>query len=116
MKLKMSAPWKSVLTCVLGAIACFGLGLHPMLSAMHHESKGEGAKKEVVKLAVIGGSTIDRRHVGVFFADGVATTEKSFTMETDAGTSPTIYKMRYQGVPFYYVRYHGFCATTVFQM
>ena len=106
MKLKMSAAWKFALICVFCAVACFGLGLQPMLSAAHHEGKSEN--EEVVKLAVIGGSTIDRRHVGKFFADGEAATEKSFTVETGAGTSPTIYKMRYQGVPFYYVRYHGF--------
>ena len=100
MKLKMSVILKSALNCVLCIGAC--LSLLPRLSAEHHENE------ETVKLAVIGGSTIDRRHVGKFFADGVADTEKSFTLKTEAGTSPTIYKMRYEGIPFYYVRYHGF--------
>ena len=59
-------------------------------------------------LAVIGGSTLDRRHDGRYFADGIAEIEDQFTLETDAGTSPTIYRMRYRDVPFYYVRFHGF--------
>jgi purine nucleoside phosphorylase len=58
-------------------------------------------------LAVIGGSHIDRRHVGSFFSDD-ADIEETFTIETSVGTSPPILRMRYKDIPFYYIRFHGF--------
>ena len=41
------------------------------------------------------------------FGKGLVEEEGEFTVETKAGTSPPIYKMRYKGVPFYYIRMYG---------
>ena len=70
------------------------------------EEDSEDQKKNV--LAVIGGSTIDRRREGRYFIDGVAEIEDQFTVETAAGTSPPILKVKYEGIGFYYVKYHGY--------
>ena len=70
------------------------------------EEDSEDQKKNV--LAVIGGSTIDRRREGRYFIDGVAEVADQFTVETAAGISPPILKVKYQGIWFYYVKYHGY--------
>ena len=70
------------------------------------EEDGGGEERNV--LAVIGGSTIDRRREGRYFIDGLAEIEDQFTVETAAGTSPPILKVKYRGIWFYYVRYHGY--------
>ena len=58
-------------------------------------------------LAVIGGSHIDRRHVGNFFSDEAELVE-TLTLDTSVGPSPPILHLRYEGIPFYYVKFHGF--------
>lgn len=59
---------------------------------------------EKIFIAVVGGTSFgppDR------FGQGLAELEREFTVETVAGSSPVIYQMRYQGVPFYYIRMYG---------
>ena len=90
--------------CILVSFSCFA-PFSGTLFADEHESIDSAEHTNV--LAVIGGSTIDRRHVGNFFSDA-AVVEEIFTVETSVGTSPQIYRMRYNDVPFYHVRYHGF--------
>ena len=55
-------------------------------------------------IAVVGGTTFG---YPPDFAKGLAEDEGSFTVETNVGESPPIYRMRYKGVPFYYIRAHG---------
>ena len=76
----------------------------------HHGQSGEGNV-----LAVIGGSHIDRRHVGDFFGDEAEELE-TLVLDTSVGKSPPILKMRYKGVPFYYVKFHGFADVAASQM
>lgn len=65
------------------------------------------ADTEKTFIAVVGGTSFGAPDK---FGDGLVENEGSFTVETKKGTSPTIYKMRYKGVPFYYVRMYGFEA------
>ena len=55
-------------------------------------------------IAVVGGTTFG---YPPDFAKGLAEDEGSFTVATNVGESPPIYRMRYKGVPFYYIRAHG---------
>ena len=55
-------------------------------------------------IAVVGGTTFG---YPPDFAKGLAEEEGSFAIETSVGESPPIYRMRYQDVPFYYIRTHG---------
>ena len=82
-----------------------------VLSANHHKSANEHTNV----LAVIGGSHIDRRHVGSFFSDG-ATIVETIKVETSVGASPPILKMLYKDVPFYYVSFHGFSDVAASEM
>ncbi len=60
--------------------------------------------EETVTIAVIGGTSFG---YPPDFGKGLVEEEGSFTVETKAGESPPIYRMRYKGVPFYYIRMHG---------
>lgn len=60
--------------------------------------------QEKITIAVVGGTTFG---FPASFGAGLVQEEGSLTVETKAGSSPPIYKLRYQGVPFYYVRMHG---------
>jgi len=59
--------------------------------------------KEIPKasIALVGGTFINDE---IFNRDLV---ESKFTVQTDIGESPEIYFARYQGIPFYYVHFHG---------
>ena len=57
-----------------------------------------------IRIAVIGGSTFDRSFCGDRpFAEGLAKVEGRFRADTGAGQSPTIHRMRYGEVPFFFV-------------
>jgi purine nucleoside phosphorylase len=56
---------------------------------------------ETVEVAVI---NRDRKWMDF---ESMATLEKTFTIDTPIGTSPTIRKLRYKGVPFYYIPRYG---------
>ena len=60
--------------------------------------------EEKVTIAVVGGTTFGH---AASFGKGLVEEEGSFTVQTTAGKSPPIYRMRYRNVPFYYVRMHG---------
>ncbi len=60
--------------------------------------------EEEIFIAVVGGTSFGAPER---FGDGLAVTEREFTIDTVAGTSPVIYQMRYEGVPFYYIRLYG---------
>ena len=77
-------------------------------------SEGDKAQQPNV-LAVIGGSHIDRRHIDNFFSDEAEVLE-TITVNTSTGTSPPILRMRYDGVPFYYVKFHGFADVAASDM
>ena len=62
------------------------------------------ADEEKVTIAVVGGTTFGHP---ASFGKGLVEEEGSFTVDTTAGKSPPIYRMRYKGVPFYYIRMHG---------
>jgi len=62
------------------------------------------AAQEKVTIAVVGGTTFGDP---ASFAKGLVEEEGSLAVETRAGKSPPIYRLRYQTVPFYYVRLHG---------
>ena len=63
------------------------------------------AEKESVFIAVVGGTTFgapERFGLGLVENDGF------IRVETPVGLGPKLYKMRYKGVPFYYVRMYGY--------
>jgi 5'-methylthioadenosine phosphorylase len=62
------------------------------------------AQDDNIFIAVVGGTSFGDP---ASFGDGLVQNEGSFSVETKAGTSPTIYQMRYNGVPFYYIRMYG---------
>lgn len=62
------------------------------------------AQDEKIFIAVVGGTSFGDQ---ARFGKGLVQEEGSFTVETKAGNSPVIYKMRYKGVPFYFVRMYG---------
>ena len=62
------------------------------------------AEEEKVTIAIVGGTSFGH---AASFGKGLVEDEGSFTVTTSAGESPPIYRMRYKGVPFYYVRMHG---------
>jgi purine nucleoside phosphorylase len=59
---------------------------------------------EKVFIAVVGGTSFGTPEK---FGDGLATKEGEFAFETKAGPGPKIWRMRYKGVPFYYVPIYG---------
>ena len=61
-----------------------------------------------IRLALVGGSTIDGW--GNFFAEGRSDVaiERRFTVETKAGASPEFYQLRHEDTSFYYVKFHGY--------
>lgn len=59
------------------------------------------ATKEPVKLAIV---NRDRQWLNL---ESEATVEETFTIDTPVGKSPTIRKLRYKGVPFYYLTRWG---------
>lgn len=61
--------------------------------------------KEKVFIAVVGGTSFGDQAA---FGKGLVQEEGAFTVETKKGTSPSIYKLRYKNVPFYYIRMYGF--------
>jgi 5'-methylthioadenosine phosphorylase len=61
-----------------------------------------------ITIAVVGGSTFDRSFRGDRpFAEGQAENEEIFRVDTAAGKSPTIHRMRYKGIGFYFLPFHG---------
>lgn len=58
-------------------------------------------------IAVVGGTTFGNPNT---FGEGLVDREGVFTIETKVGTSPKIHRMRYCGVPFYYVPIYGMDA------
>jgi 5'-methylthioadenosine phosphorylase len=60
--------------------------------------------QEKTVIAVVGGTSFG---YPPDFAKGLASDEGSFTVETDVGESPPIFRMRYKDVPFYYIQAHG---------
>ena len=60
--------------------------------------------EEKTTIAVVGGTSFG---YPPDFGKGLVEEEGSFTVQTKAGESPHIYRLRYQGVPFYYIRMHG---------
>jgi len=63
-----------------------------------------GGAEEKTTIALVGGTSFG---YPPDFGKGLVEEEGSFTVQTEAGESPPIYRMRYQGVPFYYIRMHG---------
>lgn len=80
----------------IGVLLAFCLLPYEMLSQ---------ADKEKVFIAVVGGTSFGDQAA---FGKGMVQEEGVFTVETKKGTSPSIYKLRYKGVPFYYIRMYGF--------
>ena len=71
---------------------------------------GQSEPSNVV--AVIGGTTIDRRSQEAYLDNNdLVENDGSFVVETSAGSSPTIHKLRYKGVSFYYLRFHGYATS-----
>jgi purine nucleoside phosphorylase len=79
------------------ALACFTL----ILASAAPPANPKGEK---ITIAVVGGTSFGTPEK---FASGLATAEGDFQYETKAGPSPRVYRMRYKGVPFYYIRIYG---------
>ncbi len=62
------------------------------------------AHKERVFIAVVGGTTFGDQKA---FGKGLVEEEGVLTIDTVVGKSPPLYRMRYKGVPFYYIRMYG---------
>ena len=67
---------------ILASLICY-TSFSGSLFGDQHQSVGDGGSGNV--LAVIGGSHIDRRHIGSFFSDD-AEIEETFTVESSVGT------------------------------
>ncbi len=63
------------------------------------------AHEEKIFIAVVGGSSFGAPDK---FGDGLVETDGFVQVETPFGPGPKLHKMRYNGVPFYYVRFYGF--------
>ncbi|MEO0508596.1 MAG: hypothetical protein AAF065_01910 [Verrucomicrobiota bacterium] len=63
------------------------------------------AKEEKIFIAVIGGTSFGAPEK---FGQGLVENEGYIQIETPVGLGPKLYKMRYKGVPFYYVRMYGY--------
>jgi len=72
---------------------------------MSYQSQApEPPQGEQVFIAVVGGTTFGAPQR---FGDGLVEDEGSFSFETKAGPSPTLFRMRYKGIPFYYIPFYG---------
>ena len=63
------------------------------------------AAEEKVFIAVVGGTSFGAPEK---FGQGLVESEGFIQIETPVGLGPKLYKMRYKGVPFYYVRMYGY--------
>ncbi len=63
------------------------------------------AEEEKIFIAVVGGTSFGAPEK---FGKGLVKEEGFIQVETPVGLGPKLYKMRYKGVPFYYVRMYGF--------
>ncbi len=61
------------------------------------------ASDEAITIAVVHGATFGE---AASFGKGLVEFEGTFVVETEIGTSPPFTRMRYRGVPFYFVRGH----------
>ncbi len=95
----LHAPSKALWLGILGALCALAT---PVASATAVPAQ-QSATDEVV-IAVVGGTSFGD---AASFGKGLVQEEGDFTVHTAAGDSPRIYRMRYKGVPFYYVRMHG---------
>ncbi len=59
---------------------------------------------EQIFIAVVGGTSFGDQ---TLFGKGLVEEEDVFTVETKKGTSPPIHKMRFKGIPFYFIRMYG---------
>lgn len=66
--------------------------------------QSQAPKGENISIAVVGGTTFGPP---LAFAETLSENEESFSFDTKAGPSPTIYRKRYKGVPFYYIPFYG---------
>lgn len=69
-----------------------------------HAAPPPNPDNEKIHIAVVGGTSFGSPEK---FAVGLAQAEGDFQFETKAGPSPRIYRLRYKGVPFYYIRIYG---------
>ncbi|MGF1483603.1 MAG: hypothetical protein ACFBZ8_04485 [Opitutales bacterium] len=60
---------------------------------------------EKIFIAVVGGSSFGAPDK---FGEGLVETDGFEQVETPFGPGPKLYKLRYKGVPFYYVRFYGY--------
>ena len=63
------------------------------------------AEEEKVFIAVVGGTSFGAPEK---FGQGLVENEGFIQIETPVGLGPKLYRMRYKGVPFYYVRMYGY--------
>lgn len=89
------------------ALAALALALMPAAPASAQSpatppSPAPAAEK--IFIAVVGGTSFGTPEK---FGEGLATHEGDFTVPTKAGPSPRIHRLRYKGVPFYYVPLYG---------
>ena len=63
------------------------------------------AEDENIYIAVVGGTSFGAPEK---FGQGLVKEEGFIQIETPVGLGPKLYKMRYKGVPFYYVRMYGY--------
>ncbi len=87
-----------LLRFTLSALALASL----MLPASAQPPPPPGGEK--VFIAIVGGTTFGTPER---FGEGLAEREGDFSFETKAGPSPRIHRLRYKGVPFYYVPLYG---------
>src|SRR5579862_3062821 len=59
-------------------------------------------------IAVLGGTTFE---LAGPFGQGLVTAVDEFVLDTPAGPSPPIQRLSFGGVPFYYIRFHGYSDT-----
>lgn len=80
------------------------LGLFAVLTGWLTAAVPANPGNEKIFIAVVGGTSFGTPEK---FAVDLAKAEGDFQFQTRAGPSPRIYRMRYKGVPFYYIRIYG---------
>ncbi len=95
----VDAPRKALWLGIISALSTFGVS-----AASATAMPAQDAAADEVIVAVVGGTSFGDP---ASFGKGLVEEEGDFTVQTVAGESPPIYRMRFKGVPFYYVRMHG---------
>lgn len=81
------------------------LASFPSLWGNETEILASAPVNKEIFIAVVGGTSFG---TPLEFGQGLVEEEGTFRFETKVGISPTVHRMRYKGVPFYYIPIYGY--------